>query len=182
MAVESKVLPVGSKCPSFSLPSVDQKHYGLEDFSKSTGLLVAFICNHCPYVKAIEDRLIAISRAFPVSDLQVVGICSNDPVGYPEDAPEELYARWKQKNYGFPYLIDSTQKAAVDFGAACTPDLFLYDQQRRLYYHGRIDDSWKDPARVTKEELKAAVKSLLVGAPAPVLQINTIGCSIKWKN
>lgn len=182
MAIESKKIALGSPCPSFSLRSVDNRRYSLSDFVPSKGLLVAFICNHCPYVKAIEDRLIALAKSFPVQDLQVVGICSNDPVGYPEDAPEELLRRWKQKNYGFPYLVDEDQRVALAFGAACTPDLFLYDQNRKLYYHGRLDDNWKDPSRVTKEELKEAIQSLVKGDPAPQEQINAIGCSIKWKH
>jgi peroxiredoxin len=182
MALQSHALSLGSKCPKFSLPSVDGKQYSLGDFASSKGLLIAFICNHCPYVKAVEDRLIALARAFPKDQLQMVGICSNDADSYPEDAPAELLRRWQAKNYGFPYLVDEAQEVARAFDAACTPDLYLYDEKRTLYYHGRIDDNWKDPSAVTKEELKEAIKALVRGDPAPMPQLNTIGCSIKWKS
>lgn len=182
MAIASHEIPLGTLCPEFSLPSVDGKLYAKTDFAKSKGLLVAFICNHCPYVKAIEDRLVAIAHAFDVSDLQVVGVCSNDAVEYPEDAPLELLRRWREKDYGFPYLIDEEQDVARAFKAACTPDLYLYDQDRRLYYHGRIDDNWKDESQVTKDEMRNAIQMLLRGERPPADQVNTIGCSIKWKS
>ena len=180
MATESKAIELGTTCPEFNLPSVDGHNYRLSDFKASKGLLVAFICNHCPYVKAIEGRLIALAKYFSKDDLQVVGICSNDPVSYPEDSAPELFKTWQFKNYGFPYLVDEKQEAAKAFGAVCTPDLFLYDQARRLYYHGRLDDNWKEPANVTREELKEAVDALVSGKPAPAKQNSAIGCSIKW--
>jgi len=182
MAIESHVLALGAACPDFSLPSVDGKKYALKDFAKSKGLLVAFICNHCPYVKAVEDRLLAIAKAFSEADLQVVGICSNDAGLYPEDAPLELLRRWEQKQYGFPYLVDEAQDVARAFDAACTPDLYLYDHNRKLYYHGRIDDNWKDASQVHNHEMKEAIKALLRGDAPPKNQMNTIGCSIKWKD
>lgn len=181
MATESQNIALGSPCPPFTLPSVDGKNYSLSDFAKSKGLLVAFICNHCPYVKAIEDRLIALSKAFMVEDIQVVGICSNDAAAYPEDAPEALLKRWEQKDYGFPYLVDESQEVAKAFGAACTPDLYLYDQNRTLYYHGRLDDNWKDASSVAREDLKNAMMALVRGELAPSNQKSAIGCSIKWK-
>lgn len=164
MALTSHELAIGTPCPSFTLPSVDGKTYALADFSNSQVLLVAFICHHCPYVKAIEDDLIALK----IDGLQRVAICSNDASKYPEDAPEALLKRWREKNYGFPYLIDSTQEVAKKFDAVCTPDLFVYDSERKLYYHGRL------------QELAAAVKDLLAGKPAPENQQHSIGCSIKW--
>jgi peroxiredoxin len=182
MAITSNELPLGSLCPDFSLPSVDGKHYARDDFGKSKGLLIAFICNHCPYVKVVEDRLIALAKAFSETELQMVAICSNDASEYPEDAPAELFERWKHKDYGFPYLVDEEQRVAIAFKAACTPDIFLYDQARKLYYHGRIDDNWKDASKVTKEELKEAIQSLVRGEAAPTTQVNTIGCSIKWRS
>jgi peroxiredoxin len=181
MATESNVLALGAACPDFSLPSVDGKQYTLQDFSKSRGLLVAFICNHCPYVKAIENRLIDLAKAFSNAELQVIGICSNDASLYPEDAPLELLRRWQQKNYGFPYLVDEGQEVARAFVAACTPDLYLYDQERKLYYLGRLDDNWKDATRVKSHDLRAAVDGLMRGEPPLKEQINAIGCSIKWK-
>jgi hypothetical protein len=112
-----------------------------------------FICNHCPYVQAVEDRYVALARAYGPKGVQFVGICSNDPTGYPEDAPAELLARWRKKGYGFPYLVDASQDVARTFDAVCTPDIYVYDRDRRLAYHGRIDDNWKEPSKVTRREL-----------------------------
>lgn len=168
MALTSHELAVGTLCPSFTLPSVVGKTYSLVDFSASKALLVAFICSHCPYVRAIEDELLALAHKFEQEDLQVVAICSNDAEKYPEDAPEKLLARWYEKKYEFPYLIDSKQDVAKAFNAACTPDLFLYDGKRELYYHGRL------------QELESAVMGILTGKPAPINQQHSIGCSIKW--
>lgn len=181
MAIYSVEQKIGRKCPDFELPSVDGKRFSLVSFESSKALLVAFICRHCPYVRAIEDRLIALSKSFAVSDLQVVGICSNDAVSYSEDAPEKLLERWREKSYGFPYLVDETQAVAKAFDAVCTPDLFLFDAGRRLYYHGRLDDNWKQPEAVTKHDLKNAIDSLLRGKQPPKEQLPSMGCSIKWR-
>lgn len=172
---------LGSPCPAFSLSSVDQKSYRLEDFSTSKILVVMFICNHCPYVKAVEDRLIILASEYEKEDAGFVAICSNDAADYPEDAPAQLFHRWKEKAYPFPYLIDETQKVAREFGAVCTPDLFVYDQDRKLRYRGRLDDAWKNSALVQKQELKTAVDALLSGQTPHAEQIPSMGCSIKWK-
>ncbi len=172
---------IGAAIPDFSLLSVDGKRYALEDFSSSKALLVMFICNHCPYVRAIEDRLLALRRAFLVKDLQVVGICSNDAQNYPDDSAEELLKRAQEKNYGFPYLVDDDQTVAKAFDAVCTPDLFLYDQDRRLFYHGQLDDNWQDASNVEHEYVKDAVRAILANNKAPADQKPSIGCSIKWK-
>ncbi len=172
---------LGSRCPQFSLPSVDGRKFQLQDFQSSRILVFAFICNHCPYVQAIEDRLIQLSRLWSLEDVALIGICSNDPEDYPEDAPRELLQRWREKNYGFPYLIDETQSAAKAFGAVCTPDFFVYDSKRELSYRGRLDDSWRNPDKVKRQELKEAVQTLLRGASPSISQNPSMGCSIKWK-
>jgi thiol-disulfide isomerase/thioredoxin len=175
-------LPIESfACPSFNLPTVDGCHFD-SDKCKSQALLVAFICSHCPYVRAIEDRLIALAQAFNPSELQVVAVCSNDATTYVDDRPEALLARWLLKDYQFPYVIDEAQTLAHSFNAVCTPDLFLFDQDRKLYYHGRLDDNWKDAANVTREELKEAVKGILAHQPKPATQHPSKGCSIKWRS
>lgn len=161
-------IELGTACPNFRLESVDSKTYTLSDFSKSKALLVAFICNHCPYVMKIEDQLLALARNNSIEDLQLIGICSNDPERYLEDSPANLLKRWREKNYGFPYLLDTTQMIAKDFNAVCTPDLFLYDSKRRLYYHGCI------------EGMQNAVDNLIVGTKPSKNQKASIGCSIKW--
>jgi len=181
MAISSYNLNVGKSCPNFSLPSVDGKHYDLNSFFKSKALLVAFICRHCPYVMAIEDRLLALAHFYENKDLQTVAICSNDWQNYSEDAPENLFVRWQEKKYGFPYLIDEDQSVAKAFDAACTPDLYLFDQDRQLFYHGRLDDNWKDASKATQQDLRNAIEALLANQSPPIEQFPTIGCSIKWK-
>lgn len=173
---------LGGACPDFRLPSVEGKTYSLQDFAPARILVVGFICNHCPYVQAIEDRLIRLARGWDGKAAQFVGICSNDPSDYPEDAPAELRKRWREKSYGFPYLIDESQDTARAFGAVCTPDFFVYDQNRRLAYRGRLDDSWRNPEKVRAEELKAAVEALIAGRSLDSVQNPSMGCSIKWKS
>jgi peroxiredoxin len=181
MAVESKGRASGMTCPDFRLPAVDGDTYGRDDFASAPVLVVMFICNHCPYVKALEDRIITLAREYGLRGAQFVGICSNDAASYPEDAFDKLAERWRSKGYGFPYLHDDAQDVARAFGAVCTPDIFVFDRDRRLAYRGRIDDSWKDPARVTRRELAAALDALLEGRPVPADQQPSLGCSIKWK-
>lgn len=179
--LQSNASTLGASCPDFSLLSVDGKRYTLNDFSSSKALLVAFICNHCPYVRAIEDRLLELKRSFDHKDLQVVGICSNDSERYPDDSAEALLKRSQEKNYGFPYLVDDEQTVARSFDAVCTPDLFLYDQERKLFYHGQLDDNWQDASKVTQRLLKDAVHAILDGKPPLRDQKPSMGCSIKWK-
>jgi thiol-disulfide isomerase/thioredoxin len=181
MAVETPPAEIGSPCPPFTLPAVDGRRYARDDFAPSRVLVVMFICNHCPYVKAVEDRLIRLRRDYGGRGVQFVGICSNDAATYPDDAFDKLAARWRQKEYGFPYLHDEEQGVARVFGAVCTPDIFVYDRDRRLAYRGRIDDSWKDEARVTRRELAAALDALLAGGRPAAEQRPSMGCSIKWR-
>ena len=140
-----------------------------------------FICNHCPYVQAIEDRLISLAHQLRESSVPIFAICSNDADEYPEDNFENLRKRAQEKNYPFPYLVDESQAVARSFGAVCTPDFFLYDKHHALAYRGRLDDSWRDAGRVRKQELLESVKALLEGKPAPAEQVPSMGCSIKWK-
>jgi peroxiredoxin len=178
---ENRDVPLGAPCPDFRLPRVDGGHFGLADAAGARVLVVMFICNHCPYVQAIEDRLVALARAYEGRGVQLVGICSNDPTDYPDDRPERLLARWHDNAYGFPYLLDATQQVARVFGAVCTPDLYVYDAERRLAYHGRLDDSWKDEMAVTHRELAVAVDALLAGRRPETRQMPSMGCSIKWR-
>ena len=171
----------GSALPAFRLPGVDGKTYASGDFAGRRALIVMFICNHCPYVQAVEDRLIALAREFQPRGVGVIGICANDPTDHPDDAPARLAARALEKGYGFPYLVDETQEVARAFGAVCTPDLYLYDGAGRLAYRGRLDDSWRQPAQVKRRELAEAVEHLLAGRPVPREQNPSMGCSIKWK-
>lgn len=171
---------IGLACPDFTLPSVDGQIYRRKDFPLGHPLVVMFICNHCPYVKAIEDRLIQLGRELKALNVGVLAICSNDEETYPEDNFANLKKRWEEKAYPFPYLHDKTQEVAKAFGALCTPDFFVYDQNQKLAYRGRLDDSWQDASKVTRRELLEAVKLLATGKPAPQQQTPSMGCSIKW--
>ncbi len=177
--LESTMVPLGSPCPAFSLPGVDGRDWAREDFQAPL-LLVVVMCNHCPYVQSVDDRINALAKRF-TGECAVVGINPNDAVAYPEDSFEAMRERASAKGFVFPYLHDEDQAVARRFGAVCTPDFFLYDQERRLRYRGRLDDSWKDPAAVKHEELKAAIEALLAGAETEPMQRPSMGCSIKWR-
>jgi peroxiredoxin len=181
MAVETPPAELGAACPDFHLPAVDGKRYARDDFGGKQVLVVMFICNHCPYVKAVEDRLLRLAREFEPRGVQFVAVCSNDAETYPDDAFDKLAARWREKGYGFPYLHDEAQDVARAFGAVCTPDIFVYDRARRLAYRGRIDDSWKDETQVKRRELAAALEALVTGGKPPAEQRPSMGCSIKWR-
>jgi peroxiredoxin len=181
MAVETPPPELGTPCPDFSLPAVDGKTYTQGDFAGAPVLCVMFICNHCPYVKAVEDRLIRLAAELGPRGVQFVAVCSNDAESYPDDAFDKLRDRWRDKSYGFPYLHDEAQDVARAFGAVCTPDIFVYGRDRKLAYRGRIDDSWKDESKVTRRELADALEALLTGRPVPAPQRPSMGCSIKWR-
>ena len=179
--LHSEKRKLGGTAPDFSLKGVDGNDYSLADFADKKVLAVMFLCNHCPYVQAIEDRLIQLQRHFVGKSVQLVGICSNDPTDYPDDSPENLKKRWLAKDYRFPYLVDESQEVARAYGAVCTPDLYVYDSERKLAYHGRMDDDWQNPGKVKRQDLKEAVEALLAGKRPSQEQMSSMGCSIKWK-
>lgn len=181
MAVETPPTELGTECPAFRLPAVDGQTYALQDFARAPVLCVMFICNHCPYVKAVEDRLIRLARELGPRGVQFVAVCANDATHYPDDAFDKLRERWQEKGYGFPYLHDESQAVARAFGAVCTPDIFVYGADRKLAYRGRIDDSWKDESKVIRRELAEALEAVLAGRAAPTPQRPSMGCSIKWR-
>ncbi|WP_413294783.1 thioredoxin family protein [Bdellovibrio sp. HCB185ZH] len=172
---------LGNAVPEFKLPAVDGKTYSLKDFSNGKPLVVMFICAHCPYVQAVEERLITLGADLKKDGVNVVGICSNDPKDHPEDSFDALAKRWKEKNYSFTYLVDESQDVAKAFGAVCTPDFFVYDGGLKLVYRGRLDNSWKDASKVTQRELYDAVQTLLRNQKVTEEQTASMGCSIKWK-
>lgn len=167
-------------CPDFNLLATDGKKYSLADFTNNSPLLVMFICNHCPYVKAIEDRLITLGHDLKKANINVVAICSNDEINYPDDSFEKLQTRTTEKNYSFVYLHDKNQSVAKLFNAVCTPDFFLYDKDLKLKYRGRLDDSWKDETLVLKRELYQAAIDLKTKNEISFKQTPSMGCSIKW--
>lgn len=179
--LNSEPIKLGTPAPDFKLGSVDGKQFKLADFKSAKVLVVMFICNHCPYVKAVEDRIIQLNRDYGLKGVQWVGICSNDPTDYPDDSPKNLLKRWKEKEYGFPYLIDESQEVAKAYRAVCTPEFYVYDSDRKLRYHGRIDDNWQDSTQATRREIREALDTLLQGKTPSSHQNPSMGCSIKWK-
>lgn len=172
---------IGAALPDFTLPGVDGRSWSRADFRAYKALLVMFICNHCPYVKAIEDRLIALGAEMQEYSVKFVAISANDANDYPDDSFANLQKRWRDKHYPFPYLYDESQQVARTFGAVCTPDFFLYDQTGQLAYRGRLDDSWKDASLVKRQELRDAIMDLVHGRTPPAEQHPSMGCNIKWK-
>ncbi len=167
-------------CPDFTKKNLDGRTLSLNDFSEFQVLVFLFICNHCPYVKAIEERIIKLAAELKAKEIQVIGVCSNDAGEHPEDSFENLRQSWQEKNYNFPYLYDADQSMAKAFGAVCTPDIFVFDRERKLQYRGRFDDSWKDPGKVKNQELKNAALAILQKGSSAQLQHPSMGCSIKW--
>jgi thiol-disulfide isomerase/thioredoxin len=177
--LESTMVSLGSPCPDFALTGVDGKLWHRDDF-RAPALLVVFMCNHCPYVQAVDGRINELAKAFS-GRCDVVGINANDAKAYPEDGFEAMRERARALGFVFPYLRDESQAVAKGFGAVCTPDFFLYDQDLKLRYRGRLDDNWQDESRVVHQELRIALEALLSGQPVPEHQRPSMGCSIKWK-
>lgn len=181
MAASPKELKIGSKAIDFNLKGVDGKSYSLDMFKDKKVLCIIFMCNHCPYVIATQERINEIAKDYVNKSFALVGINPNDEIAYPEDSFENMKIRTKEAGFVFPYLRDETQEIARAYDAVCTPDIFLYDRNRILRYRGRIDDSWKDETKVTRKELRMAIDKLLNDKDIDFDMIPTIGCSIKWK-
>jgi peroxiredoxin len=182
MAVTSHMVALGTPAPDFALPSIDGGQVALADLEGAPGLLVAFICNHCPYVKHIESVLGPLTADLMKSGLAVVGISSNDITAYPDDGPEGLRAQAERSGFTFPYLLDESQSVALAYRAACTPDFFLYDRALRLAWRGQFDDSRPSTGgAVTGDDLRAAAEHVLAGRAVPEPHRASIGCGIKWK-
>jgi len=176
------MLPLGTSAPEFRLPDPSGKIFALEDFKDARALLVAFICNHCPYVKHLRGGLAKLARDYQPRGLVVVGINANDVRNYPADSPAKMAEEAAAAGYIFPYLHDSTQRVAKAYRAACTPDFFLFDAQRKLVYRGRFDASRPgNPHPVTGADLRAACDALLARKPIASAQQPSIGCNIKWR-
>jgi thiol-disulfide isomerase/thioredoxin len=181
MAVESKDIELGFPCPPFRLPQVAGGMVDRDDFAAVPLFGVFFSCNHCPYAKAIEGRLIELEKDYRDRGFRFVVISVNDATSYPEDSFENMKTRANERGYGFPYLYNEDQSTARALGAVCTPDLYVFDKERRLAYHGRLDDSPMDPSKVKRRELREAVDALLAAKRPQGPQNHSIGCSIKWK-
>lgn len=190
MRFESLSLTTGSPAPEFSLVGIDGKTWSLASARGENGLLVAFICNHCPFVLHIADAFAQFARDYQARGLGVVAISSNDVTAFPEDSPEHMAEFAREHGFTFPYLYDEDQQAAIAYKAVCTPDFFLYDQDLKLAYSGQFDSSRprtehsrgpRTELPVTGEDLRAAADAVLAGRPAPETQLPSNGCSMKWK-
>jgi peroxiredoxin len=177
----STTFPLGSPLPSFELVNVDGARIGSEYLLGAKAGLVAFLCNHCPYVKGSEDMLISIVKRFQGAGLKTLVINSNDAVKYPEDSYEKMREKAVAHSLPYPYLHDESQEVALLFDAACTPEFYLFDHEGKLVYHGTINDSPRDPSRVTKDYLSKAIESVLEGRTPEPQFVHPLGCSIKWK-
>lgn len=178
----STMLELGTKAPVFRLPDTEGNIVSLSDFDDAQALLMVFMCNHCPFVKHILDHFLALVQEYQARGVAVVGINSNDVESYPDDRPEMMAKVAREKGFPFPYLYDETQEVAKSYHAACTPDFFLFDAERRLVYRGQMDDSRpgnREP--ITGADLRAALDAVLEDRPVPARQRPSMGCNIKWK-
>ena len=177
----STMLPLGTKAPGFSLPNIDGSTVSLNDFAEAKGLLVVFMCNHCPFVKHLRTPLAEFAREYQPKGLAVVGISSNDVANYPDDSPAKMAEEARDAGYTFPYLYDGSQAVAKAYKAACTPDFFLFDGDMSLAYRGQFDDSRPGNDKpITGADLRAAADKVLAGEEVPHEQTPSIGCNIKW--
>lgn len=182
MAASTPICDFGLKAPDFRLPATDGRTYGLADISGRHGTLVMFICNHCPYVQAVIDRMIRDARELQALGIGCVAISSNDAEAYPEDGFDAMKREAEAKAFPFPYLYDETQEVARAYGAVCTPDFFGYNAALELQYRGRIDASGKAPAAPgARRDLFEAMKGVAATGRGPAAQIPSVGCSLKWK-
>lgn len=182
------MLQLGRSAPPFSLPcanpDVDDRGgdtRSLADYEDAEVLVVVFMCNHCPYVKHIEDELLAVAREYQTRDVQFIGICANDAERYPDDSFEKMGERAREKNYPFPYLQDETQDVAQAYEAACTPDFYVFDNDRTLVYRGRFDETRPNQGEPHGADLRKALDELLREGEITVEQKPSMGCNIKWK-
>lgn len=183
MEMNSSMLPLGTPAPAFQLRDVvSGQRYSLDSFTDKAGLLIMFICRHCPYVVHIEQELAKLGRDYHDTTLGMIAISSNDSVNYPDDAPPKLKDMAMRLGFPFPLCHDETQDVAKAYRAACTPDFYLFDRNRQLVYRGQLDESRPGNTKpVTGHDLRAAIEALLADKPINSTQKPSIGCSIKWK-
>jgi peroxiredoxin len=182
MAISQTELALGASAPDFQLPSTNGRTYSLKDVAGEKGTVVVFICNHCPYVKAVINRLVADARTLMGEGVGFAAISSNDAASYPEDSFAKMGEFAKKHDFPFPYLHDESQDVARAYGAVCTPDFFGFDRDLKLNYRGRLDEGRTTPPPPNaRRELLEAMRAIAAGGEAPANQIASIGCSIKWK-
>lgn len=173
-------LELKAPCPAFDLPGTDDRNHTLDEFTQKL-LVVVVSCNHCPYVIAYEPRLVAIANEYRARGVGFVAVNANDATRYPDDGMQAMKVRADERAFPFPYLRDDTQAFVRALGARFTPEVYVFDEERKLRYHGRIDDNHRDAARVQSHDLKNALDALLDGREPPVAETVAFGCSVKWK-
>ena len=179
---ESTMLPLGTPAPDFRLPDAEGRPVALEDLAGASALLVAFLCNHCPFVKHVRQAFAALAEEYQGRGVAVVGINSNDFEAHPDDSPAKMLEEIALAGYTFPYLVDADQEVAKAYRAACTPDFFVFDGERRLVYRGQMDSSRPGNDRPNDgADLRAALDAVLEGRPVPERQRPSAGCNIKWR-
>ncbi len=172
---------LGDKAVDFSLKGTDGKEHSLKDFKDARALVLIFSCNHCPYVKAYEGRMVRVQADYLSKGVRLIVINSNDAAKYPEDSFDNMVARAKSEDFNFPYLQDSTQETAKAYEATHTPQLYVFDDHKRLSYTGKIDDNWEDEAAVKNRFLREALDDILAARPLRTPETHAVGCTIKWK-
>jgi peroxiredoxin len=182
VSLETPVCNFGWKAPDFDLPGTDGRRYSVSEARGPNGLLVMFICNHCPYVKAVRERLVRDCRELREHGIGSIGIMSNDPADYPEDSFEQMKRVAEQFRFSFPYVLDETQDVARAYGAVCTPDFFGFNRGLELQYRGRLDASRKETAVEARRDLFEAMLQVASSGQGPRDQVPSMGCSIKWKH
>ncbi len=173
-------LELGAACPPFDLPGTDEKNRSLASFGDEL-LVVIVSCNHCPYVQAYEPRMVVLAREYLAKGVGFVAVNANDATRYPDDGMEPMKLRARERGFPFPYLRDETQAFVRALGARFTPEVYVFDRERKLRYHGRIDDNHRDESRVASHDLRSALDALLAGREPPVAETTAFGCSVKWK-
>ncbi len=177
------MLPLGTKAPDFNLfDTLSKKHLSYNDCRGEKGTVIMFICNHCPYVKHVNDEIIRLTNDYRIHQIGFVAISSNDVENYPEDHPDKMWELARKLNYPFPYLFDETQEVAKSYQAECTPDFYLFDESDELFYRGQLDDSRpKNGIAVSGRNMREALEALLGNQAPPKIQKPSMGCNIKWK-
>jgi peroxiredoxin len=174
-------LDIGDRMKPFNLPGVDGKKYLLTDYEDRAAVVVVFTCNHCPYARAWEDRLIQLQSEYGDRGVQLLGINANDANKYPDDSFPKMQERAEEKGFNFPYLHDELQEVAREYGAQRTPEVFLFDGEGRLRYHGTVDDNYEDSDAVKEAYLREAIEAVLEGREPATPRTEPVGCTIKWK-
>ena len=179
--LHSTMVPLGTAAIDFKLPGIDGVKYSLDTFVDSKVLVIIFMCNHCPYVKAVIQRLIDLQEDTSSQGVRLVGINCNDAQKYPDDSFENMQKVATEWGMNFSYLFDESQTVAKKYDAVCTPDIYVYGKEKKLLYRGRIDNNWENVEQVTQRDLKQAIDCILAGQEVPAKQVPSMGCSIKWK-